>query len=169
MAGTAAPCGPAQGEPRPDDGQASAGGPVLQDAVVQEDLNRLLGTGLGMAQEQLESHGAFLPIALVVTEDGDVRMVAVAPEGVDGDDDELDADAMIADLYQVLGQQKEDHRAAAVICDIHLPDDATDAIHVVGEHRAGVAVAAIQPYAEADGAWTFSDPIWEAAEPTIWA
>ncbi|MCZ2402809.1 hypothetical protein IV498_06320 [Paenarthrobacter sp. Z7-10] len=136
---------------------------------VKADLNSLIGTGLGMAQEQLENHGSFLPTALVVTGDGEIRMVGVAPAQTDGvQDPGLDADAMIADLYEVLRQQKGSHRAAAVVCDIHLPDDATDAIHVLSEHRGGVVIAAVQPYSEADGSWTFSDPIWETETPQIW-
>jgi hypothetical protein len=143
---------------------------VLSDETVQADLNSLIGTGLGLAQEQLQSHGSFLPIALVVTDDGEIQMVAVAPAEADGSDEEqLDADAMIADLYEVLRQQKDAHRAAAVVCDVHLPDDATDAVHVVGEHRAGVVASAIAPYAESAGSWAFSDPIWDAGRPQIWA
>ena len=134
-------------------------------AQVQEDLNSLLGTALGVAQEQLEAQGAFLPAALVVQNDGELRMIAVAPEESDED---LDADAMIDDIYQVLTEQKGDNRAAAVFSDIHLPDEATDAIHVVAEHSEGVCISAIQTYSEVDGAWTFSEPQWESGDQLIW-
>ncbi|WCI07476.1 hypothetical protein PJ267_10925 [Arthrobacter sp. OVS8] len=43
------------------------------------DLENLLGTGVGAAQEQLERNGGFLPFALVVQNDGEVRLVAVTP------------------------------------------------------------------------------------------
>ena len=43
------------------------------------DLENLLGTGVGAAQEQLERNGGFLPFALVVENDGEVRLVAVTP------------------------------------------------------------------------------------------
>lgn len=134
-------------------------------AQVQEDLNSLLGTALGVAQEQLEAQGAFLPAALVVQNDGELRMIAVAPEESDED---LDADAMIDDIYQVLTEQKGDNRAAAVFSDIHLPDEATDAIHVVAEHSEGVCISAIQTYSEVDGEWTFSEPQWESGDQLIW-
>jgi hypothetical protein len=120
-------------------------------AQVQEDLNSLLGTALGVAQEQLEAQGAFLP--------------AVAPEESDED---LDADAMIDDIYQVLTEQKGDNRAAAVFSDIHLPDEATDAIHVVAEHSEGVCISAIQTYSEVDGEWTFAEPQWESGDRLVW-
>lgn len=135
-------------------------------AQVQEDLNSLLGTALGVAQEQLEAQGAFLPAALVVQNDGELRMIAVAPE--DSDED-LDADAMIDDIYQVLTEQKADNRASAVFSDIHLPDEATDAIHVVAEHSEGVCISAIQTYSEADGEWTFSEPQWESGDQIVWS
>ncbi|MET4060406.1 hypothetical protein ABIB35_001951 [Arthrobacter sp. UYP6] len=134
-------------------------------AQVQEDLNSLLGTALGVAQEQLEAQGAFLPAALVVQNDGELRMIAVAPEESDED---LDADAMIDDIYQVLGEQKADNRAAAVFSDIHLPDESTDAIHVVAEHSEGVCISAIQTYSETDGEWTFAEPQWESGDRLIW-
>ncbi|WP_427016344.1 hypothetical protein ACQCSX_16510 [Pseudarthrobacter sp. P1] len=147
----------------------------LTEELIQEDLNKLVGTALALAQEQLEEHGAFLPVALVVAEDGEVRLVAVGPsadpsaDNVDGGDPELDADEMIADLYEILRQQRGSNRAAAVVCDIHLPDESTDAIHVVAEHSAGVSIAAVQSYTPSeDGAWTFADPIWEPGEKLVW-
>lgn len=135
-------------------------------AQVQEDLNSLLGTALGVTQEQLEAQGAFLPAALVVQNDGELRMIAVAPEESDED---LDADAMIEDLYSVLAEQKGGNRAVAVFSDIHLPEENTDAIHVVTEHSEGVCISAIQTYSEQDGEWTFNEPMWEAGEPIVWA
>ncbi|GAA1337827.1 hypothetical protein [Arthrobacter roseus] len=138
---------------------------ATQDAMVQEDLNKLLGTALGMAQDQLETHGAFLPTALIVDNTGEVRMVAVSPED-DGKD--LDADSMIEDLYEALKQQRNENRAAAVVSDIHLPDENSDAIYVVAEHSTSVAIAAIQPYGEEGGQWSYKDPIWESADITVW-
>ncbi|HEV7166386.1 MAG TPA: hypothetical protein VGN49_00280 [Micrococcaceae bacterium] len=147
---------------------------MMVEEEVKADLNSLIGTGLGVAQEQLEAHGGFLPVALVLGDDGGMRMVAVSPEeaahqaGRDQGAEEPDADAMIDDLYQLLAAQKDANRAAAVVCDIHLPDDATDAVHVVAEHRAGVVISAVAPYTETGGNWTFSEPIWETEEPRIW-
>ncbi|MBF4992603.1 hypothetical protein ITX31_00560 [Arthrobacter gandavensis] len=135
-------------------------------AQVQDDLNSLLGTALGVTQEQLEAQGAFLPAALVVQADGELRMVAVSPEESDED---LDAESMIDDLYTVLRDQKDQNRAVAVFSDITLPDEGTDAIHVVAEHSEGVCISAIQTYSQENGAWTFNDPIWESGEPAVWA
>lgn len=140
------------------------------DKLVQDDLNKLIGTAFGVAAEQLEDHGAFLPVGLVLTHDDDLSLVAVAPNMVEGEEEtELDADQMIADLFEALGQQREQNRAAAVVCDIHLPDDATDAIHVMAEHSTGVSVSAVRPYRQAPTGWEFGDPFLEAGETEIWS
>lgn len=150
-------------EEQPQTQNGTASEPSQQ---VQDDLNKLIGTGLGMAQEQLEDQGAFLPAALIVNHDGEVRMVAVSPAN---DDEDIDAAAMITDLYTVLAEQKDNHRAVAVISDVHLPDENTDAIFVASEHSEGVAIAAVQSYSQQDdGSWTFADPAWEGAERSVW-
>lgn len=134
--------------------------------AVQDDLNKLMGTALNMAQEQLEDQGAFLPSALVVANDGAIRMVAVSPAN---DDEDVDAEVMINDLYNVLGEQRSEHRAVAVVSDVHLPDEQTDAIFVATEHSEGVAVAAVQAYSQQqDGSWTFADPQMEGAGRQVW-
>ncbi|ALO65224.1 hypothetical protein AS189_00390 [Arthrobacter alpinus] len=140
------------------------------DQLVQDDLNKLLGTALGVAGEQLETHGAFLPVGLVMSNDGDLSLVAVSSNAAEGaGEEELDADQMVADLFEALSQQREQNRAAAVVCDIHLPDDATDAIHVMAEHSTGVSVSAVRPYRQAPTGWEFGNPFLEPGETTIWA
>ncbi|GAB3518744.1 hypothetical protein [Arthrobacter monumenti] len=150
-------------EEQPSTKNGAASEPSQQ---VQDDLNKLIGTGLSMAQEQLEDQGAFLPAALIVNNDGEVRMVAVSPAN---DDEDIDAEAMITDLYTVLAEQKANHRAVAVISDVHLPDEDTDAIFVASEHSEGVAIAAVQSYSQQDdGSWNFADPAWEGADRSVW-
>lgn len=140
------------------------------DIEVQDDLNKLIGTALGVAGDQIEEHGAFLPVGLVLTHDGELNLVAVAPNSMDsGEEEELDADAMVADLFEALASQREQNRAAAVVCDIHLPEDATDAIHVMAEHRTGISVSAVRPYRQTPAGWEFGEPFLEAGETTIWA
>lgn len=139
------------------------------DPLVQDDLNKLIGTALGVAGDQLEEHGAFVPVGLVLGNDGEISLVAVAPNTVDGaEETELDADEMIADLFEALTQQREQNRAAAVVCDIHLPDDVTDAIHVMAEHSTGVGISAVRPYRQSPQGWEFGQPFLEAGEKVIW-
>lgn len=122
-----------------------------RDSVPEDsatDLENLLGTGISAAQEQLQRNGGFLPFALTVQNDGEVRLVAVSPaDAAEGTDADFDADAMVSDLQAVLRQNRDDFRAAAVVCDVQLVEDDSDAIHVATEHRDGSLFAAVLPYA----------------------
>lgn len=136
------------------------------------DLENLLGTGMAAAQEQLERSGGFLPFALVVENDGDVRLVAVSPADPDaGGDSEFDADGMIRDITELLRQHRDEFRAAAIVCDITLVEEDSDAIHVATEHRDGAVFAAVLPYSPDNGGseWEFGDLAADSNEPVIWA
>lgn len=135
------------------------------------DLENLLGTGVGAAQEQLGRNGGFLPFALVVENDGEVRLVAVTPaDAKDGSAGEFDADTMISDLTALLRQNRDDFRAAAVVCDITLVEEDTDAIHVAAEHRDGSVFAAVLPYEPNTESreWEFGQLSADSNEPAIW-
>lgn len=155
-------------------GEATAGEASWRDTVPEStatDLENLLGTGISAAQEQLQRNGGFLPFALTVQNDGEVRLVAVSPaDAQEGSDGDFDADAMISDLTALLRQNREDFRAAAVVCDILLVEEDSDAIHVATEHREGPVFAAVLPYS-ADAitrTWEFGELAADASEPVIW-
>jgi hypothetical protein len=135
------------------------------------DLENLLGTGVGAAQEQLERNGGFLPFALVVENDGEVRLVAVTPADAAGDNEaDFDADGMINDLTELLRQHRDEFRAAAIVCDITLTEEDSDAIHVAAEHRDGSVFAAVLPYAaspETHGL-EFGELSADMNEPAVW-
>jgi hypothetical protein len=136
------------------------------------DLENLLGTGLAAAQEQLERSGGFLPFALVTENDGDVRLVAVSPADPEAEGDaEFDADGMIRDITELLRQHRDEFRAAAIVCDITLVEEDSDAIHVATEHRDGAVFAAVLPYSPSGGGneWQFGDLAADSNEPVIWA
>ncbi|WP_457965656.1 hypothetical protein M1E17_04170 [Arthrobacter sp. D1-29] len=135
------------------------------------DLENLLGTGVGAAQEQLQRNGGFLPFALVVENDGEVRLVAVSPaDAAEGSGADFDADSMIADITELLRQNRADFRATAVVCDILLVEEESDAIHVAAEHRDGSVFAAVLPYAAnpATREWEFGQLSADTNEPTVW-
>jgi hypothetical protein len=106
-----------------------------------------------------------------VQNDGEVRLVAVSPaDAAEGTDGDFDADAMISDLQALLRQNRDDFRAAAVVCDILLVEDSSDAIHVAAEHRDGSVFAAVLPYAAntATRTWEFGELGADSSEPSIW-
>ncbi|MHA7226204.1 hypothetical protein [Glutamicibacter soli] len=147
------------------------------DEGVKDALNKVLSTALGVAREQLEEQGVFLPFAIGLepqegSDEGELRLIAVPPTD-DPEDPEADIDteAMAADLVEVLNQQGTHFEAIAIASDVLLQENDQDAIHVVAEHKVGAALAIVQPYlmpAEPGGEWTFEDPAAEAAE-AVWA
>lgn len=159
-----------------DDSQAATGDTAgsWRDSVPEAtatDLENLLGTGVGAAQEQLQRNGGFLPFALVVENDGEVRLVAVTPaDAEDGSDADFDADAMISDLTDALRQNRTEFRATAIVCDILLVEEDSDAIHVAAEHRDGSVFAAVLPYSAnaTTSSWEFGQLAADTNEPSIW-
>ena len=148
------------------------------DAAAQLELNKVLGTALGVAREQLEEQGVFLPFVIAVepaTEENaepELRLLAVQPtEDPEDPEADIDAEVMMNDLVELLQSQRDDFNAVAFVSDVTLLDDAQDAIHVVAEHRDGGAVAIVQPYGAPDpetGVWEFSEPSAEAGEIQVW-
>lgn len=145
-----------------------------RDSVPEDsatDLENLLGTGISAAQEQLQRNGGFLPFALTVQNDGEVRLVAVSPaDAAEGTDADFDADAMISDLQAVVRQNRGDFRAVAVVCDVQLVEDDSDAIHVATEHSDGSVFAAVLPYVANPGTRTleFGELSADSNQPAIW-
>jgi hypothetical protein len=158
----------------PEHAGSPAAGASWRDSVPEAsaaDLENLMGTGIGAAQEQLERNGGFLPFALVVENDGEVRLMAVTPaDSEEGSDGDFDAEGMISDLTEVLRQNRAEFRAAAVVCDILLVEEDSDAIHVAAEHRDGSVFAAVLPYAPntASHEWDFGQLAADTNEPAIW-
>jgi len=60
------------------------------------ELNRVLGTALGVAREQLEANGVFLPFGIALEtaaggEQGELRLIAVQPPETDDPEEDIDA------------------------------------------------------------------------------
>ncbi|GAB4100908.1 hypothetical protein [Sinomonas halotolerans] len=133
------------------------------------DLREVLGTALGLAQEHLEQNGGFLPFGVTLAHDGELRLVMVAPPeaGAGGD---IDADAMMADVLELLRQNRADCRAVAFASDVHLPEHGAggaDGIHAAAEHAAGGVMAAVVPYGKTDAGFAFSPLEPDGHEPEV--
>ena len=146
--------------------------------AAQLELNKVLGTALGVAREQLEEQGVFLPFAIAIEPaaegaEQELRLLAVQPsEDPEDPEADIDAEAMMADLVQLLNDQRDSFNAVAFVSDVTLLEEGKDAVHVVAEHRDGGAVAIVQPYTSPDpetGEWDFSEPSAEAGEIQVWA
>lgn len=160
----------------------------LNDEAIA-DLDKVMGTALGVAREQLESAGAFLPFGIALEKPsisaaensgqdddaatvGELRLLAVQPtEDPENPDADLDADAMMDDLVALMREQEDLYLAVALISDVTLLEEDRDAIHVNAEHRDGGAVGAVSAYtapAEEDAEWVFDEPQVDSAERLVW-
>ncbi len=162
-----------------------------------EDLDRVIGTAIGVAREQLESVGAFLPFAIAlettadasaasggtdseISEDddaapaGELRLLAVQPtEDPEDPDAEIDAEEMMAELVALIRQQEALYVAVALVSDVTLVEEDRDAIHVNAEHREGGAAGAVSAYTSpaddaAEDAWIHDDPVAEIGVRLVW-
>ncbi|HET6269577.1 MAG TPA: hypothetical protein VFE00_05815, partial [Arthrobacter sp.] len=81
-----------------------------------------------------------------------------------------DADSMIRDLNELLRQNRDNFRAVAVVCDITLVEEDSDAIHVAAEHRDGSLFAAVLPYGPNSETreLEFGQLSADTNEPTVW-
>ncbi|KHL02545.1 hypothetical protein [Sinomonas humi] len=126
---------------------------------ILRELHDVLGTALGMAQEHLEQNGGFLPFAVTLDDDGELRLVLVTPPSSEDFDSEADFDAetMLEDLVELLKQGREQIRAFAIASDVTLPENGTDGIHAAAEHRDEGLLAAVLPYEMTATGYVYGD------------
>ena len=132
----------------------------------QTQLREVLGTVLGLAQEHLEQNGGFLPFGITLDQEGELRLVMVAPPepGADGD---LDAEAMMDDVLELLRQGRDGYQAVAFASDVHLPEHGSDGIHGAAEHAGGGVMAAVVPYELTAEGYVFSALEADGHEATV--
>ena len=118
-----------------------------RDAMSQEaqdDLDELVGAAVDFALRQINAEGGFLPFALAVGSAGDKQVIQ--PNYADGV--ELDAAQHVSLQWEAIDEVKAGLRAVAVATDVRLPEGGKDAIEVVVEHREGIAMGMVFPYAQ---------------------
>lgn len=115
----------------------------------RQDLDSLLGSLLGFAQQTLNRYGEFYPFGAVLTTEGEVVLQGGQLIGTD----RPPSQAIINLILDGVRSQANtgEIRAAGICYDVRmtLPDGtATDAIDVSLEHRSGLSVLVSQPYAK---------------------
>ncbi|MDF1478549.1 hypothetical protein PYV02_05560 [Leifsonia sp. H3M29-4] len=112
-------------------------------AAAQADIDRLLDSGLRLAQQHLVAASEFDPFAIIVAVDG--RLLAV-----DLDTSELgkhpEAEAISLAARAQLRHLAPSARCTALVTNTRLSRERTDAIEVRLEHREGVALIVLLPY-----------------------
>lgn len=118
-----------------------------RDAVSEEaqaDLDELVGAAVDFALRQINADGGFLPFALAVGVAGDKQVIQ--PNYAEGA--ELDAAQQVSAQWDALGEVRHGLRAVAVAVDVRLPEAGGDAIEISVEHREGIAIGMLFPYAQ---------------------
>jgi len=122
------------------------------------ELDGLLDPLLDLAQDMLRKHGEFFPFGATLSTTGEMSLNAG-----DTGDDHPPSQEVIDLLVQAMRNEAEagSIRAAAICYDIrYQPEggDATDAIAISLEHRAGDRALVVQPYSKGRlTGWRFGD------------
>lgn len=141
----------------------------LESAKEQElrELRETLGAALATAQEHLEQNGGFLPFAVTLAKDGELRIVFVTP-GEPDHEGNVDTESMLADILELLRQNRDDYSAVAIASDVILPEHGSDGIHAAAEHRGGGLLAAVVPYVLTVEGFAFETAEADTNEPLLW-
>ncbi|MGO4145855.1 hypothetical protein AB4Y77_12300 [Paenarthrobacter sp. YAF11_1] len=140
---------------------------VPEETDQDRELRETLGTALGTAQEHIQQNGGFFPFGITLSNDGELRIVMIAP-GEPDENGDVDAGQMLTDVHDLLCQGRDDYRAVAVVSDVSLPDHGSDGIHGAAEHRNGEVLAAIIPYTPTAEGFAFSAMEPDTHEPSVW-
>ncbi len=127
-------------------------------------MDALLNAALPFARQQLTTDGEFFPYGVAMTQDGQITMVA----GYTGTEQPPSTEVLQI-LYEGLRAQAEQNRGAAVVSDVRLRGQGTDAIQVEVEHREGIALKVFLPSrVKRRGQLETGQMSGEAGERRIW-
>jgi hypothetical protein len=124
----------------------------------RDELDQFLDPLLDFAQDMLRKHGEFYPFGATMSADGELTMAA----GHTGTENPPSQEVIDLLPSTMRAQADAGHIRAAAICyDIrYRPDggEATDAIAISLEHRAGDRAMVVQPYSKGRfSGWKFGD------------
>jgi hypothetical protein len=141
----------------------------IASAEAQAELDALLDTMLGFAQQQLALHGEFFPYAAAIAEDGRLELVEAS---VEAPDDQPPSAEVREACFEALRARRDEIRAGAVASDVRVSEPAAgDAIQVELEHAEGHALAVLFPYSKPPGdvPLEYGPLSAHAGEPRIWS
>lgn len=104
-------------------------------------MDNLFSEAPNLARQMLAKSGEFFPYALAITQDGRTKVIA----GYSGSEHPPSAELLTL-LYEGLRSEAGQNRAAAVVADVRLKAEVTDAIRIELEHQDGIAMTVLIPY-----------------------
>lgn len=117
-----------------------------QSPAAQADLDRLLDSGLRLAQGHLAEASEFSPFPLIVDVDGRLLAVDLDLSALGKHPDALAIAEAAAGQLRHLGASA---RCTALVENTRLSKERTDAIEIRLEHREGAALVVLLPYKRA--------------------
>ena len=126
----------------------------------QADIDALLGQSMTRAQTLLAADGAFLPFAVALDNSGQAGFLTA---------DHLDSRTLLEYLPGMLRRRRGMFRARALVADVRIAAEDTDAIQVDLEHVEGTAIRVHLPYTDAGGTFEYGGLSGQGLERSTWA
>ena len=137
---------------------------------VKPDIAAIANQLFDFSELCLKKRDNFLPHAAVLTEDGEVRLVAAAPESGNDNTNSTEILPVLHDGLRVKAKQ-ESLKAIGVAENVTITPDgqpATKAIKVLFEHKRGLTVALYLPFdKKLFKGYVFGTPFSVAANPEV--
>jgi hypothetical protein len=134
---------------------------------VQDDFDRLAEVTIAAARNFLDHNGDFIPFPMAIKADGELALIGLEQPVTQTVPDVLEVLKGIETLFR---DRRDSIRALAIGSDVHVPEEATDAIEVRLEHRDGLAVTVIVPYQidPLDDTYIYDEPRIQEGDRVIW-
>ncbi|MEJ1229424.1 MAG: hypothetical protein WDM88_00470 [Galbitalea sp.] len=134
---------------------------------VGDDFDRLAEVSIGAARKFLDENGEFIPFPMAIKSDGELALI-----GLEQPDTPTtpDAEEVLAGIVTLFRERRNSIRALAIVADVQVPSEATDAIEVRLEHRDGVSITVLVPYQidPLDDAYLYEEPTVQEGDHLIW-
>jgi hypothetical protein len=110
--------------------------------AVQDDLDELFGTALGLAEHLLSKNGEFFPFAVTLPASGGrADLAQVLDDSLGEHPNSVD---VLESLYSAIGMRRVEFIGAAFVADVRLTSGS--AVRIQAEHAQGPALEIVVPY-----------------------
>jgi hypothetical protein len=102
-------------------------------------MDNLYGAGIEQATIALSQRHSLYPFMVRIGLDGEISTAMMDPSPTNGAD-------VAAAHWEVLRMTSKDYRAVAIVLDVFVRAENTDAVSILSEHRDGLTLALTTPY-----------------------
>lgn len=127
---------------------------------VQEDVDLLVGAALDVSENVLNDTGELRPFFIGVQTDGEKAMGSIG--------NDAEASELVERLIRSLKHNRDKYRAVAIVKDVALREQGTDAIWVDICHSDGISMTCYLPYRRVDGTLMTGDMGAQGCANHLW-